>query len=87
MPPARKLGRLATWIFYQREVDRASTRSSAKMDELDRALAEIDHRMINDFQAVQALIETGHEAGKFQAARPLRSSSSDAIAPASMVAS
>lgn len=42
--------------LYQREVDRASARSGAEMAMLDRALAEIDHRTVNNYQTVQSLI-------------------------------
>lgn len=42
--------------LYQREVDRAWAVRESQLDLLGRALAEIDHRTINNYQAVQALI-------------------------------
>jgi two-component sensor histidine kinase len=55
--------------LYQREVDRASARSSAQVDLLDRALAEIDHRTVNNYQSVQALIHAQVRASKDASAK------------------
>jgi two-component sensor histidine kinase len=47
---------LAIIILYQREVDRGRAEREGQMDLLQKALAEIDHRTSNNYQAVLALI-------------------------------
>jgi two-component sensor histidine kinase len=42
--------------LYQREVDRAWSRREAQVDLLHQALAEIDHRTLNNYQTVLSLI-------------------------------
>lgn len=43
------------WL-YQREVDRAWSRREAQVDLIHQALAEMDHRTINNYQTVLALV-------------------------------
>lgn len=47
---------LAIVTLYQREVAIAGSKREARLDLLDRALAEIDHRTANNYQTVLALV-------------------------------
>jgi two-component sensor histidine kinase len=51
-----QLAILVIITLYQREVERAWSRQVSQVDLLNRALAEIDHRTVNNYQAVQSLI-------------------------------
>ena len=51
-----QLTALAIIALYQREVDRAWSRREAQVDLLHQALVEIDHRTMNNYQTVLALI-------------------------------
>lgn len=48
--------------LYQREVDRGWAAREEQLGLLSRALAEIDHRTVNNYQAVQSLILSQAEA-------------------------
>lgn len=47
---------LSVIVFYQREVDRASSTREQQMAVLDEALREIDHRIKNNYQTVLSLL-------------------------------
>lgn len=47
---------VAIITLYQREVERAWSRREAQVDLLHQALAEIDHRTVNNYQTVLSLI-------------------------------
>jgi two-component sensor histidine kinase len=51
-----QLAAVAIIWLYQREVDRAWSRREAQVDLLHQALAEIDHRTVNNYQTVLSLI-------------------------------
>ncbi len=55
--------------LYQREVDRAWAKREGKMDLLHKALMEIDHRTINNYQTVLALVLTQAKSAKDTAVR------------------
>jgi two-component sensor histidine kinase len=48
---------LCVIILYQREVDKASIERERRVELLDEALREIDHRTRNNYQTVLAMIE------------------------------
>ena len=48
---------VAIIALYQREVDRAWSRREVQVDLIHQALAEIDHRTINNYQTVLALVQ------------------------------
>jgi two-component sensor histidine kinase len=48
---------LMTIALYQREVDRGTAEREQRMDLLDEALKEIDHRTRNNYQTVLAMID------------------------------
>jgi two-component sensor histidine kinase len=48
---------LAIIALYQREIDGAWSRREAQVDLIRQALAEIDHRTINNYQTVQSLVQ------------------------------
>jgi two-component sensor histidine kinase len=51
-----QLAAVAIMWLYQSEVDRAWSRREAQVDLIHQALAEIDHRTVNNYQTVLALI-------------------------------
>jgi two-component sensor histidine kinase len=48
---------LVTIALYQREVDRGTAEREQRMDLLDEALKELDHRTRNNYQTVLAMID------------------------------